>query len=269
MILPKLLAIGSGKGGTGKTLVATALASTLAERGERVLLCDADLGLSNSTVHLGLDSGGDIGGFLADRTTLDQSVVPVLGGIAERGGFDLLAAPPGSGTLANIDRGTAERMVAKLRLACAYDRVLLDLAAGVDQVTMGYAAHADETLLVLTSDPAALTDAYAFVKLLLRHGARTGVRRPLALVNMVESETEARRTRDALAKTCNAFLKTAPDYLGFVPRDPQAQAAVRQQRSLVALYPDAQATRAFRDIARKLSADGALGAALESAVPLR
>ena len=67
MILPKLLAIGSGKGGTGKTLVATALASTLAEQGDRVLLCDADLGLSNSTVHLGLDTGGDIGGFLRVR----------------------------------------------------------------------------------------------------------------------------------------------------------------------------------------------------------
>jgi flagellar biosynthesis protein FlhG len=269
MILPKLLAIGSGKGGTGKTLVATALASTLAERGERVLLCDADLGLSNSTVHLGLDSGGDIGGFLADRTTLDQSVVSVSGGISERGGFDLLAAPPGSGVLANIDQGTAERMIAKLRLACSYDRVLLDLAAGVDAVTMGFAARADETLLVLTSDPAALTDAYAFVKLLLRHGGRSGVRKPLVLVNMVDNETEARRTRDALDKTCSAFLKTTPDYLGFVPRDPQAQSAVRQQRSLVALYPDAPSTRAFREIAKKLAADSAQNAAWESAIPLR
>ncbi|HUO91811.1 MAG TPA: AAA family ATPase [Rhizomicrobium sp.] len=269
MILPRLLAIGSGKGGTGKTLVATALASALAERGERVLLCDADLGLSNSTVHLGLESGGDIAGFLADRTTLDQSVAPVFGGISERGGFDLMAAPPGSGALADIDFGVAERMTAKLRLASAYDRILLDLSAGVDAVTMGFAARADETLLVLTSDPAALTDAYAFVKLLLRRGARTGVRTPFALVNMADSETEARRTRDALAKTCNAFLKTAPDYLGFVPRDLQAQAAIRQQRSLVALYPDAPATRAIREVAKKLTGEPAQPPHWESGVPLR
>jgi flagellar biosynthesis protein FlhG len=265
MILPKLTAIGSGKGGTGKTLVATALATMLAKRGERVLLCDADLGLSNSTVHLGLESGGDLTGFLADRATLDQAVVPVLGGVNERGGFDLLAAPPGSGALANLDPGVAGRMIAKLRLACAYDRILLDLSAGVDAATISFAARADETLLVLTSDPAALTDAYAFVKLLLRDGGH----KPMALVNMVENETEARRTRDALAKTCNAFLKVAPDYVGFVPRDPQAQMAVRQQRSLVELYPGSPASRAFKDIARRLASDPAQHAQLHDTLPLR
>ena len=265
MILPKLMAIGSGKGGTGKTLAATALAAQLAQRGERVLLCDADLGLSNSTVHLGLESGGDLIAFLADRVALDQAVAPVQGGVNERGGFDLLAAPPGSGALANLDHGIADRMISKLRLACAYDRILLDLSAGVDAMTIGFAARADETLLVLTPDPAALTDAYAFVKLLLRHGGR----KPLALVNMAENETEARRTRDALAKTCNAFLKTAPDYVGFVPRDPQAQMAVRQQRSLVELYPGAPSSRAFKDIARRLSSDPAQQTQLEGALPLR
>ena len=270
MILPKLTAIGSGKGGTGKTLVATALAQMLAQRGGRVLLCDADLGLSNSTVHLGLDTGGDLSGFLSDRAALDQAVVPALGGINERGGFDLLAAAPGSGALANLDPAVAERMIAKLRLACTYDRILLDLSAGVDAITIGFAARADETLLVLTPDPAALTDAYAFVKLLVRQTARMGGRRkPLALVNMAENETEARRTRDALAKTCSAFLKTAPDYAGFVPRDPQAQLAVRQQRSLVELYPDAPSSRALKDIARRLSVDSGYADKLDEALPLR
>jgi len=250
MILPKLTAIGSGKGGTGKTLVATALASALAELGERVLLCDADLGLANATVHLGLESGGDLVGFLADRLSLDQAVVPVLGGAGTAGGFDLVSAPAGSGSLADVDRGVAERLIDKLRLSCAYDRVLLDLSAGVDATTMGFAARSDETLLVLTSDPAALTDAYAFVKLLLRQGK--GGRRPLTLVNMVENEIEAARTRDTLAKTCRAFLKTAPDYLGFVPRDHHVLVAVRQQRPLVAAFPDSPSSRALRDVARRL-----------------
>jgi flagellar biosynthesis protein FlhG len=265
MILPKLTAIGSGKGGTGKTLAATALAAMLAQRGERVLLCDADLGLSHSTVHLGLESGGDLSGFLADRIALDQAVVPVQGGVTERGGFDLLAAPPGSGALANLDHDIADRMIAKLRLARAYDRILLDLSAGVDAITIGFAARADETLLVLTSDPAALTDAYAFVKLLLRHGGHN----PLALVNMAENETEARRTRDTLAKTCSAFLKIAPDYVGFVPRDPLVQMAVRQQRALVEIYPSAPSTRAFKDIARRLSSEPQQETRLEGALPLR
>jgi flagellar biosynthesis protein FlhG len=267
MTLPKLLAIGSGKGGTGKTLVATALASALAQQGERVLLCDADLGLSNSTVHLGLASGGDLVGFLSDRLALDEAVVSVLPG--DRYGFDLLAASPGSGALANIDSGVADRLITKLRLASAYDRVLLDLSAGVDATTMRFAARADDALLVLTADPAALTDAYAFVKLLLRQDARWGGQKPMALVNMADSESEARRTRDALAKTCRNFLKIAPDYVGFVPRDHHAQTAVRQQRALVASYPDAPSSRAFRELARRLCETPAAAAALESAAPLR
>ena len=248
MKIPKLTAIGSGKGGTGKTLVATALAAALAGRGERILLCDADLGLSNTTVHLGLPAGGDLIGLLAGRTALCEAVVRVKNGPQAKDGFDLLSAPSGSGAFANFDESVAARLVSKLRNAENYDRILLDLSAGVDATTMGFAAHADETLLVMTPDPAALTDAYAFVKILLRVGGS----RPLAIVNMAESEAEARRTNDALTKTCRAFLKTSPDYLGGIPRDFHAVAAIRQQRALALLFPQAPATQAVEAIARRL-----------------
>lgn len=251
MILPKLTAIGSGKGGTGKTFVATMLAAALAERGERVLLCDADLGLSNSTVHLGLQSGGDLVGVLLERAELAEAVVPVMGGASARGGFDLIAAPPGSGTLANIDRSIAERLISRLAAARAYDHVLLDLSAGVDAATIEFAAQADRSLLVLTPDPAALADAYAFVKLLLRCGGKT----PLALVNMAESAAEARRTFDALANTCRAFLKTSPEYLGFIARDHHVAAAIRRQQPLIAVFPKAPAAQALGRIAAMLGTE--------------
>jgi flagellar biosynthesis protein FlhG len=265
MRLPTLTAIGSGKGGTGKTLAATALASALAQTGERVLLCDADLGLANTAVHLGLSSGGSLAGFLSEQLALEEAVVPVQGGLGTRGGFDLIAAPPGSGAFANLDRAVAERLIAKLRLASSYDRVLLDLSAGVDATTMGFAARSHQTILVQTADPAALTDAYAFVKLLLRLGGPF----PFTLINNVGSEAEAKRTRDALAKTCQAFLKMAPDYLGFVPRDPHAAAAIRQQRPLVALYPEAPSTRAFRDIARRINDSALSGPSFADTASLR
>jgi flagellar biosynthesis protein FlhG len=260
--IPKLTAIGSGKGGTGKTLVATALAWSLAHDGERVLLCDADLGLSNATVHLGLESGGDFSGVLSNRTALAQAVVPVLGGAGRRGGFDLLAAPSGSGAFANLDQSIAERLIAKLRDSKTYDRVLLDLSAGVDATTMGFAGRADETVLVLTPDPAALTDAYAFVKLLLRLGEA----RPMSLVNMATNDAEGRRTSEALANTCQAFLKTAPEYLGAVPRDAHVLSAIRQQRLLPALYPQAAASRALETIAHALRAREPLDAAAHAMI---
>src|SRR5690348_14255476 len=177
--LPRLTAIGSGKGGTGKTLLSLALAQALAKQGERVLLCDADLGLSNTAVHLGLADGGDLIGLLAGARSIDDAVVPVNGGAKARG-FDLLAAPAGSGALANAGADAANRLVVLLRSARAYDRVLLDLGAGVDELPMSLAAAADETIAILTPDPAALTDAYAFTKLLVR---ATRSRQPEFIVN--------------------------------------------------------------------------------------
>jgi flagellar biosynthesis protein FlhG len=127
--------------------------------------------------------------------------------------------------------------------------VLLDLAAGVDKCAMAFAAAADDTLLILTPDPASLTDAYAFSKLYLRG---TGTRLPLVLVNMAANETEARRTADALSATCQAFLKFVPSYLGAVPRDARALESVRRQCQLLTLYPQAPAARAVVSVAQKL-----------------
>lgn len=246
---PRLTAIGSGKGGTGKTLVAIALAQALAHEGERVLLCDADLGLSNTTVQLGLDAGGDLPALMAGTRKLEETVTPALGGAGVRGGFDLVAAPAGSGALANTGAVVAEDLVTKLRAAHGYSRVLIDLGSGVDEAVMRFAASADDALLVLTPDPAALTDAYAFAKLLLK---ATGTRLPLAIVNMAASDADARRTEDALAATCSAFLNCVPKFLGAIPRDAQAQEAVRRQCPVMTHLPQGSAARALSRIAARL-----------------
>ncbi|HXL98321.1 MAG TPA: P-loop NTPase [Rhizomicrobium sp.] len=244
LLAPHLLAIGSGKGGTGKTLISVSLAQALAFEGERVLLCDADLGLSNTVVHLGLDSGGDLAGVLSGKRALADAVVTVPGA----GGFDILAAPAGSGALADIGEDQAKRLVDTLRAAKNYDRVILDLGAGVDAVTMHFAASAEDALLVMTPDPASLADAYAFAKLLKRRGARL----PYLIVNMAANDAEARRTSGALGTTCQAFLQSVPEYLGCIPRDAHVQESVRRQRPLPTLYPQAPATAAITVVARRL-----------------
>jgi len=246
----RLTAIGSGKGGTGKTFVSVTLAHALAHLGERILLCDADLGLSNTALHLGLESGGDIAGVLAGKTPLEKAVVPVFGGVDARGGFDLLGAPAGSGALANAGEMGASQLLTTLRFAGQYDRVLLDLGAGVDAAIMRFASGADEDILVMTPDPAALTDAYAFAKLLANKAAG---RKPSIIVNMAAGESEARRTADALIAVAQNFLKLEPEYLGSIPRDAHALTSVRRQMSLLTLYPQSAAARAIETIARKLA----------------
>ena len=228
----RLTAIGSGKGGTGKTFVALSLARAFADLGERVLLADADLGLSNTSVQLGLPHAGDLPGFLAGRTSLKNAVVPVA--CASHAKFDLLAAPAGSGMLSDTDHASAERLAFLLRHAAGYDRVLIDLGAGIGDTVMTLAAEADDVVVVLTPDPAALTDAYAFMKLVLK---RTGGRTPALLVNMAASAPEAKRTAEALTNSVRTFLKVSPAYLGFVPNDMRVVECLRRQVSLWNAYP--------------------------------
>lgn len=244
---PQIIAIGSGKGGTGKTLIAVSLAHALAHQGERVLLCDADLGLSNASVHLGLKHGGDLAGLLVGKTSLKNATVAVRCG--PRYGFDLLAAPSGASTFADIGEAAVLTLIATLEAAAHYDRVLVDLGAGVEGAVMSFAARADDTLLVLTPDPASLTDAYAFTKLMLR---RTGARAPQVLVNMALNGTEGRRIADTLRASAKSFLKAVPDYLGFIPFDPRVPEAVRRQSPLLSAFPQSPAALAIEGIARKL-----------------
>jgi len=243
----RLTAIGSGKGGTGKTLIAVSLAHALAHRGERVLLCDADLGLSNAGVHLGLSETGDLAGLLGGRKTLKDAVAHVACG--PRASFDILAAPSGSGALADAGDETIERLIAAVAQASAYDRVLIDLGAGVDSRIMTFAANADDVLLVVTPDPSSLTDAYAFAKLLLR---RTTTRVPQLVVNMALNATEARRIAEALMGSARAFLKSAPEFLGHIPFDSRVPEAVRRQSALLALYPQSPAATAIETLALRL-----------------
>jgi len=246
---PRLTAIGSGKGGTGKTLVAVSLAHALAHEGERILLCDADLGLANTAVHLGLDNGGDLPSVMRGDCTVSDAIVPVLGGSVKRGGFDLLSMPSGSGAFANTAPDDARKLLIALSAAENYDRVLLDLAAGVDAATMMFAQAADETVLVMTPDPASLTDAYAFTKL-LRRTANANL--PLVLLNIASNDNEAQKGFEALAATTRTFLKCELEYLGGIPRDPKALDAVRRQCHLLSLYPQAPSSRAIEAIARNL-----------------
>ncbi|MEI9887317.1 MAG: P-loop NTPase [Rhizomicrobium sp.] len=241
-----ITAIGSGKGGTGKTLIATSLAHALAHQGERVLLCDADFGLSNAGVHLGLSQTGDLAGVLAGTKTLKDAVVRVTSG---RAGFDILAAPSGSGALANASGDAVEMLIGTLERAHNYDRVIVDLGAGVEANVMALAAHADEVLLVLSPDPSSLTDAYAFAKLLLR---RTTSRVPHIVVNMAANPTEGRRIADALMASARAFLKATPEFLGFIPYDTRVSDAVRRQGQLLTLFPQTPAAVAIEGIARKM-----------------
>jgi flagellar biosynthesis protein FlhG len=157
---PRLIAIASGKGGVGKTWLAITLSHALAMAGRRVLLVDADLGLANVDVQLGLEPADGLPAVLSGRSTMADAARP-----HEAMGFDILAGCSGSGALAGLDEAAHRRLLAALREAGSrWDDIVLDLGAGLDRGVRALAAGADLLLVVATAEPTSLTDAYAVLK---------------------------------------------------------------------------------------------------------
>jgi flagellar biosynthesis protein FlhG len=240
-----VIAIASGKGGVGKTWFAITLAHALARAGRRTLLFDGDLGLANVDVQLGLAPDRDLGAVLAGRDSLQQAATSFRGG-----GFDVIAGRSGSGSLASIPANRLFSLTESLlTLAPNYDHAVLDLGAGVDRTVRHFAAHADTCLVVTTDEPTSLTDAYAFIKLLLPQTRQTSIR---IVVNLVENKAHGERTYATLRKACESFLHATPPLAGVIRRDSRVKDAIRSQTPLLTRHPNTPAAEDVEDLAQGL-----------------
>ena len=243
----RLIAIASGKGGVGKTWFAITLSHALARAGRRVLLFDADLGLANVDIQLGLTPSLDLGAVVAGRAALRDAVLRHPGG-----GFDILPGRSGSGVLSGLDPALLDHVLEALRAAAAsYDVVVLDLGAGLDRAVRQMAAFADMLLVLVTEEPTSLTDAYAVLKL---YGADRPGGDARVVVNQAGTPTAGNRTHATLARACTTFLGRAPPLLGVVRRDDRVREAIRRQALLLARHPNAPAAADVEAVADGLLA---------------
>ncbi len=226
----RVVAVASGKGGVGKTWFAITLAHALAQRGQRVLLFDGDLGLANVDIQLGLMPERDLGTVLAGKASLEEAALR-----HGTGGFDILVGRSGSGALSALAPAALERVLDGLRDAArGRDVILLDLGAGLDRSVRRMAAFADMLLVLATGEPTSLTDAYAVLKL---HAADRphGVSR--VVVNQAASRAEGERTYATLSRACTSFLGRTPGLLGVIRRDERVPEAIRRQTLLLTRHP--------------------------------
>ncbi len=241
----KIIAVASGKGGVGKTWFSISLSQALSQSGQRTLLFDGDLGLANVDIQLGLMPKQDLAGVIAGKLTLPQAITNY-----REGQFDILAGRSGAGNLAMLP---VQRLVTLrdnlMRLAGKYDRVILDLSAGVDRTVQTLAAAAGTALVVTTDEPTSLTDAYAFIKLTVADHPEADLR---IVVNMAETSNSGRETYETLRKACYNFLGREIPLAGIVRNDSKVRESIRRQTALLTRHPSAEAAQDVEAIAARL-----------------
>lgn len=240
----RVVAVTSGKGGVGKTHLACNLAVLAARAGRKVLVLDADLGLANADIVLGVAPHYHLGHLLEGSAPLDDILAEGPEGVR------VLAASTGVQELTQLDDAQKLRLVTALdTIEDRFDLVLVDCGAGIGDNVLFFAGAAQEALLVISPEPTSLTDAYAAVKVLSQ---QAGVERFSVVVNPVPSEAHGREVFGKLTRVTDRFLTARVGFLGHVPRDENLQRALMAQRPVVELFPRSPSSRALQDIARSL-----------------
>ncbi|MBI3892989.1 MAG: MinD/ParA family protein [Candidatus Wallbacteria bacterium] len=241
---PRVIALTSGKGGVGKTNLTINLALSLAQRGKRVLVMDADLGLANVTVALGLHAPYSVMDVLSGARSLAEVML--------EGPEGIRIIPGGNGVAELADLGDAARerlLGAFQRAALDADFVLIDTAAGISKNVLSFALAADTVLVVTVPEPPAMADAYGIIKALYASNPGVDVR---LVVNRVRRDYEAKAVHDKLGLVVKRFLSANLQCLGAIREDTAVSNAVREQKALVLCYPDSNAAAGVREICAKL-----------------
>ena len=224
----RVITIASGKGGVGKTNVSVNLAIALASQGKHVTVMDADLGLANIDVMLGLHSDKNLSNVMNGECDLDEILLD--------GPMGIKVIPASSGVKNMAEMTPAEHaglVSAFSELSHNIDILLVDTAAGISDSVVSFSRAAQEVLVVVCDEPASITDAYALIKLLNKD---QGIFKFNILANMVSGPQQGREVYDKLSKVSDRFLDVALEYVGHVPFDEHLQKAVKRQKAVVEAF---------------------------------
>ena len=241
----RVFAFTSGKGGVGKTNLVANLAASLAMAQQRVLVMDADLGLANLDLLLGVKPKYTLADFFAGTEQLADVITT--------GHLGIMLLPGASG-VQEVTALSDEQKIAFLTeldaLSHQLDVVLVDTGSGISDTVTYFATAAQEIVVVVTPEPSSLTDAYALIKVLTstHHEKRFWI-----LANNVQGEREARRLYDTLSRSALHYLKTSLDLLGWIPQDQELMRAVSHCQIVAMRSSGCPSARAFSTIAQRLA----------------
>jgi len=241
----RIIAVSSGKGGVGKTNIAVNLALAYAQAGKRVIVMDADLGLANVNVVLGVIPRYNLYHLIRKQKRLSEILIETNYGIR------IVAGASGFSKIANLSEEERKDFIAELAELSAADVLIIDTGAGVSANVISFIAAADDVLIVTTPEPTAITDAYGIIKIIATEIENLDLGLKL-VVNRVKSVVEGKRVAERVINIASQFLNLKVDYLGFVFDDPVVSSAVLKQKPFLVVDPRCKASACIRHLVGRL-----------------
>lgn len=237
-----VIAVTSGKGGVGKTWLSVTLAQAFAQKGERVLLFDGDLGLANADIQLGINATADLEQVLSGKLPMNQAIYR-----DNELEFEVLAGHLGTQSLCGLEKGQLQLLCDDLYiLAQNYDRVVLDLGSGIEK-SMTFLAGCSGTVLIICNDePTSLADAYALIKII---SSADNAPRIKIVVNQANTVKEGERTFQTLVKACQNFLNVDLFLGGIIHQDSHVKECLKMQMPLLTAFPGSVVAEDVRKLA--------------------
>lgn len=239
----RVIAVTGGKGGVGKTNVSVNLAVAMADLGRRVMLLDADLGLANIDVVLGLHPERDLSHVVRGECSLEDVLI--------EGPSGILVAPAASGVqqMAELSKSEHAGLIRAFSdVGSDLDVMIVDTAAGISDIVVSFSRAVQEVVVVVCDEPASITDAYALIKLLNREYS---IDRFHILANMVQTAQEGRTLYNKICRVTDRYLDAMLSFMGSVPYDDNLRKAVRTQKPVVQAFPRSRSAQSFKNLAKK------------------
>jgi len=240
----KIVTITSGKGGVGKTNIAVNLAISLAQKGYKTCLFDADIGLANVNILMGIVGKYTLEDVISGSKILKEVIIKNWNNI------DIIPGSSGVEQFETLEKKELENIIAQFSKLDEYDYIIVDTGAGISKAVLSFCLASSILIVAVVPEPTSLTDAYSLLKVLKFNGFKNQVH---IIANRVKSESIGKKVFEKFRSTVNKYISLDLNYFGSIPEDESVLEAVSMQSPFIILFPDSPASKKIFQISRNLS----------------